>query len=271
MPRKSKRSQATKLQWQQQRESQCAAPCEQAEGPGPQSRDLVRESVVSPAEAVNQAGQRDAVCVPQVSYADVVKRGRHSETLCVAESVQMHQHSFITSTDLDRVLDKGNVLYKQARQMFPQHAHLTTDELPDLVPAHRHVFHADKTLLSRYGTLGDPLPGAVDSFLDLEAGLSCLLSDVQYALLLMTGLCIAVFRTRSGSDMIDRIRMCHKSFGTQSTCNCELKPVEFHSENTANQSEVMPDTQTTTPSPVVVDAPKTNTVVTDLSDDMSHE
>ncbi|GLD59813.1 uncharacterized protein AKAME5_002993500 [Lates japonicus] len=198
MPRKSKRSQATKLQWQQQRESQCAAPCEQAEGPGPQSRDLVRESVVSPAEAVNQAGQRDAVCVPQVSYADVVKRGRHSETLCVAESVQMHQHSFITSTDLDRVLDKGNVLYKQARQMFPQHAHLTTDELPDLVPAHRHVFHADKTLLSRYGTLGDPLPGAVDSFLDLEAGLSCLLSDVQYALLLMTGLCIAVFRTRSG-------------------------------------------------------------------------
>ncbi|GLD74841.1 uncharacterized protein AKAME5_002617300, partial [Lates japonicus] len=71
--------------------------------------------------------------------------------------------------------------------------------------------------------------------------------------------------------MIDRIKMCHKSFGTQSTCNYELKPVAFHSENTANQSEAIPDTQTTTPSPVVVDAPKTNTVVTDLSDDMSHE
>lgn len=46
------------------------------------------------------------------------------------------------------------------------------------------MYNVGITQLSRYGTLGDPLPGAVDSYLDLEAGLSCL-SEVQYALLIM--------------------------------------------------------------------------------------
>ncbi|GLD55698.1 uncharacterized protein AKAME5_002981700, partial [Lates japonicus] len=269
------------------------------------------------ADIVQTQRQRDASCVAGPPHTDNVnvgdepgekrvrascsqasiKYGRYRNQQCTCNSLTflafLHENENITSTDLDRVLDKGNVLYKQARQMFPQHAHLTTDELPDLVPARSHVLHADKTLLSRYGTLGDPLPGAVNSFLDLEAGLSCLLSDVQYALLLMTGLCIAVFRTRSGrygffdphprgedglpllrtsvfagtavmvtftrlSDMIDRIKMCHKRFDTQPSCNYELKPVEFESLNTANDSEDIPDPQTltTTPSPtsVLVDA-----------------
>ncbi|KAI3357213.1 hypothetical protein L3Q82_015681 [Scortum barcoo] len=134
------------------------------------------------------------------------------------------------------------------------------------------------TQLSRYGTLGEPLPGAVDGFLDLEAGLSCLLSDVQYALLLMSQLCIAVFRTRSGrygffdphsrtaeglplpvgsyspgtavmltfthlSDMIDRLLKYHRILGTQSSCNYELNPVEFYNVNTINQRDTIADTE----------------------------
>lgn len=142
---------------------------------------------------------------------------------------------------------------EEARKRFPKSIHFTTDELPDKVPARRYTHYVDMTHLSRYGTLGQPLAGAVDTFLDLYAGPNCLLSDVQFALLMMTGLCIAVFRTRSGrygffdphsrtatglplplssstpgtavmltftrlSDMIDRLMKCHKMLGTQSSC-----------------------------------------------------
>ena len=236
----------------------------------------------------------------------------------------LHENENLTRADLDLVLDKGNVMYKEARKRVPNHNHLTTDELPDIVPARRYIHHADMTLLSRYGTFGTPLPGAVDSFLDLEAGLSCLLSDVQYALLMMTQLCIAVFRTRSGrygffdphsrtheglprlpgshtpgtavmvtfthlSDMIDRLIKYHTILGTQSSCNYELKPVEFNDVNTAILSAAVPQTesQTTThtaPLPTLshdafprqssLSAPKINTdgtgdIVQEVSADMN--
>ena len=89
-------------------------------------------------------------------------------------------------------------MYKETRKQVTNHIYLTTDELNDEVPARIATHYANMTQLSRYGTLGEPLPGAVDSFLDLESGLSCLLSDVKYALLLIRLLCIAVFRTKSG-------------------------------------------------------------------------
>ena len=103
-----------------------------------------------------------------------------------------------TRADLDLDLDKGNVLYKEARKRFPDHSHLTTDELPDKVHTRGHRLHVDMKILSKYGTFGEPLPGTVDDFLDLEAGLTCLLTEVQYALLMMRSLCIAVFSTMSG-------------------------------------------------------------------------
>ncbi len=83
----------------------------------------------------------------------------------------------------------------EARQTVLNQIYLTTDELPKEVSACNHTHDWDKKVLSRYRTFGEPLPGAVDDFLDLEAGLSCLLSDVHYALLLKNSLCIAVFRT----------------------------------------------------------------------------
>ena len=136
-------------------------------------------------------------------------------------------------------------MYTEARKRFPKNIHLAADELPVEVMIHRCLYNVDMTQPSRYGTLGGPLLESAQSFLDLEAGLSCLLSDVQYALLIMTGLCIAVFRARSGryglfdphsrranglpvplrspcagtavmltftrlSDMIDRIMKCHQ-------------------------------------------------------------
>ncbi len=118
-----------------------------------------------------------------------IKYGKSRNQQCACHSLTflafLHENENITRADLGLVLGKGNV---------PKHIHLATDE----VPARRYLHYVDMTQLSMCGTLGEPLPGAVDSFLDSEAGLSCLLSDVQFALLLMTQLCIAVLRTRSG-------------------------------------------------------------------------
>ncbi|TKS65456.1 hypothetical protein D9C73_028378 [Collichthys lucidus] len=200
-----------------------------------------------------------------------VKYGKSRNQQCTCNSLTflafLNENENLNRADLDLVLDKGNFMYNQARKNFPKHIHLTTDELPDIVPSRTCIQYVDMTQLSRYGTFGDPLPGAVDSFLDLEAGLSCLLSDVQYALLLMRSLCIAVFRTMSGrfgffdphprtvkglplplgsrapatavmltfthlSDMIDRLIKHHKMLETHSSSNYELKPVAF--VNSAN-------------------------------------
>ena len=123
-----------------------------------------------------------------------------------------------------------------------------------------------------YGTFGGG-----EKLLSLEHGLSFLSSDVQYGLLIMTGLCIAVFRCRSGqygyfdphsrhknglplsprllnfgtavmlkfthlSDMIDRIKLCYTMFDIQSSCMYELKPLSFHCVNTSNQRNAVSET-----------------------------
>ncbi|XP_031729688.1 uncharacterized protein LOC116397914 [Anarrhichthys ocellatus] len=380
MPGKGKRSQAQKLRWQRSNEIHCATTTEEAECSGPQSSGEVKMSAASHAGSVEQGGHPDASCVPQVSYADIVKRGRHSDTTCEAgpsnvnqensrgqsdgscvpqvsyadivmrgqqsdESCEagpsnvkqvnhrgqsyapcapqafaaelshadfvnlgdeqhvrasrsqasvkygrtrnqqctcnsqtllafLHENENITRADLNLVLEKGNMMYKETRKRVVDHIYLTTDELPDEVPARRLTHYVDMTQLSRYGTLGEPLPGSVDSFLNLESGLSCLLSDVKYALLLMRLLCIAVFRTRSGrygffdphsrtarglppsrtpgtavmvtftrlSDMIDRLKKSYRMMRTQSSCNYELKPVEFYNVNTVNLNDALPNT-----------------------------
>lgn len=256
----------------------------------------------SHARQVNHRDQSDEPCVAAPSHADCVNRGdqpsvqhvcasrsqasrkygKSRNQQCTCNSLTflafLHENENVTRADLDLVLDKGNVMYKEARKRVPNHIHLTTDELPDEVPARRYTHYVDMTQLSRYGTFGEPLTGAVDSFLDLEAGLSCLLSDVQYALLLMRALCIAVFRTRSGrygffdphsrtakglplppdsrtpgtavmltfthlSDMIDRLRKYHKVLGTESSCNYELKPVAFYNVKTAILNDAIPETE----------------------------
>ncbi len=79
-----------------------------------------------------------------------------------------------------------------------RHIYLTTNELPKEVPACTHTHDWDKDTEPRFGSFGQPPPGYADNYLELEAGLSCLMSDVQYALLILNTLCIAVFRTTSG-------------------------------------------------------------------------
>ncbi|KAG8009301.1 hypothetical protein GBF38_017424 [Nibea albiflora] len=169
--------------------------------------DIVKTGLISDDQCVAGPSNPDYVNLrdqPSEQYVCAsrsqasVKYGKSRNQQCTCNSLTflafLHENENLSREDLDLVLDKGNLMYNEAKKKFPKHIHLTTDELPDIVPSRTCIQYVDMTQLSRYGTFGDPLPGAVDSFLDLEAGLSCLLSDVQYALLLMRGLCIAVFR-----------------------------------------------------------------------------
>ncbi|KAM3626096.1 uncharacterized protein V6R79_022399 [Siganus canaliculatus] len=352
MPRKGKKSLAKILHWKKVKDAKCAA-SDEPEHARPQSSEVEMVAECS-TPCVKQTDQTNAACQPQLSYADVVKRGRctndphktgnmasvphadgvyqsnascvagpshavcvnleyqpFEESVCASRSQDsheygrnrnkqctcnsltflgfLHENENLTREDLNMVLDKGNEMYTEARNRVPDHIYLTTDELPDLVPANRSVLLADMRQSSKYGTFGEPLHATVDYFLDLEAGMSCLLSDVQYALLLMRNLCIAVFRTRSGrygffdphprtasglpaslysrtpgtavmvtflrlSDMIDRLKLYHQMLGTQSTCNYELKPVTFLTlSDDAPDRESEATTETAAASPALLD------------------
>ncbi|CAJ1080789.1 uncharacterized protein LOC117832690 isoform X1, partial [Xyrichtys novacula] len=226
MPRKSKRSQVASQRWQRFHDIDRVS-TGQADGI-PQSSGEVKRSEVS--DAVKQGGE-NVSCQPQVSYADVLKRRRvsespaagpnshqvnyiaqtekpcstqvsHADTVkkgnhrnyqsvsassqarnvnavnqsgeqnvcasrsqaslkygrsrnqqCTCNSLTflafLYEKEHITRADLDRVLDKGDAMYREIRKTV-DHAHLTTDELPDQVPARRHMQTVDKLQLSRY-------------------------------------------------------------------------------------------------------------------------
>ena len=46
----------------------------------------------------------------------------------------------------DLVLDKGDAVYRQARERFPNSVHLASDELPDEVSARRSKYQVDSAV-----------------------------------------------------------------------------------------------------------------------------
>uniref|UniRef100_A0A669ED35 ATP-dependent DNA helicase n=2 Tax=Oreochromis niloticus TaxID=8128 RepID=A0A669ED35_ORENI len=196
--------------------------------------------------------------------------GKYRNQQCMANSLVflsfLHEDEFITRADLNRVLDKGHAVYSDARKRFVNSVFLACDELPTVVTSRRHEYQVDMSQLAHYGTFD-----GTDHFPSLEQGLQCLASDVRYALLLMGGTVIAVCRLTSGeygyfdphprkstgmplllgvsggtavmlkftrlNDMIDRIKCLYRMFSIAPTCTYELQPVEFHSENTADQRD----------------------------------
>ncbi|CAI5682258.1 unnamed protein product [Oreochromis niloticus] len=235
----------------------------------------------SHAETVNLENQPSVTHVCASHSQAHRKYGDSRNKQCTCNSLTflafLHENENMTTADLNLVLDKGDVMYKEAKKRFPKNIHLATDELPDKVYARRSMYHVDMTQPSRYGTFEEPPEEAVDTFLSFEAGLSCLLSDVQYALLIMSGLCIAVFRSTSGkygffdphsrtacglplplqsrnrgtalmlkftllSDMIKRLQDSYEMMEISPFCNYELKPVQFYSMSTVNLSDTITDT-----------------------------
>ncbi|XP_025759942.1 uncharacterized protein LOC109198457, partial [Oreochromis niloticus] len=235
----------------------------------------------SHAERVNLENQPSVTHVCASHSQAHPKYGDSRNKQCTCNSLTflafLHENENMSTADLNLVLDKGDVMYKEAKKRFPKSIHLATDELPDKVYARRSMYHVDMTQPSRYGTFEEPPEEAVDTFLSLEAGLSCLLSDVQYALMIMSGLCIAVFRSTSGkygffdphsrtasgfplplqsrnrgtavmlnftllSDMIKRLQDSYEMMEISPSCNYELKPVQFYSMSTVNLSDTITDT-----------------------------
>ncbi|CAJ1057890.1 hypothetical protein D9C73_028378, partial [Xyrichtys novacula] len=100
--------------------------------------------------AVNQSGEQN-VCASRSQAS--LKYGRSRNQQCTCNSLTflafLYESEHITRADLDRVLDKGDVMYREVRKTV-DHAHLTTDELPKEVPARRHTQTVDMTQLSRY-------------------------------------------------------------------------------------------------------------------------
>ena len=70
MPKKGKKSQSAKQQWQKQKQAETLPP--------DSNKDVDLPDVSSANWEVRQGGQTDGVCVPGLSYADIVKKGCHS-------------------------------------------------------------------------------------------------------------------------------------------------------------------------------------------------
>ncbi|CAJ1057733.1 hypothetical protein D9C73_028378 [Xyrichtys novacula] len=139
MPRKSKRSQVASQRWQRFHDIDHVS-TGQADGI-PQSSGEVKRSEVS--DAVKQGGENQAS----------LKYGQSRNQQCTCNSLTflafLYEKEHITRADLDRVLDKGDVMYREVRKTVRDH-HLTTDELPHQVPARRHMLSVDMLQLSRY-------------------------------------------------------------------------------------------------------------------------
>ncbi|XP_036066985.1 uncharacterized protein LOC118598423, partial [Oryzias melastigma] len=272
---------------------QLDAPCEAGPTRAGKMKTRVRKekptpSVMSYAEVVKRGKNSDELCAAKPLHAQHVNEppqpsvrqlcaswsqasgryGKYKNMQCTCNSLTflafLCEDENITTADLDLVLDKGNSMYTDARKRFPADNHLATDQLPETVPARRCVYDADMSVLSRYGTFGDPPPGSVDEFLRFDAGIACLQTEIQYALLIMLDLCIAVFRTSSGRfgffdphsrspdglptppdmfdresgtavmltfttlyEMIDWLSLCYSMNGAQPSSVYELKPVKF--------------------------------------------
>nr|XP_021333346.1 uncharacterized protein LOC101884770 [Danio rerio] len=111
-----------------------------------------------------------------------------------------NERNELKSFDLDWILQRGDAVYtvvKQSLQTKGQFvdSFLNFDELPNSMQTNAHQYDILKHP-QRSGLLKDT--PALDEYENLENTLQCLKNDATHALLLCGGLCIAVFRDRSG-------------------------------------------------------------------------
>ncbi|XP_024120549.1 uncharacterized protein LOC112141651, partial [Oryzias melastigma] len=275
MPRKGKRSQAAKTRWLKVSLPNCendSQDCINTSDSNINNCDLLQPSVhdIQMQRHLNPCDCMQASHSQNDNKYSTFSRNKQ----CTCNSLMflsfLNENENITAEDLDNVLDKGDSIYCEQRKSFPNNSFLAFDELPDIVSARATVYNIKKELESRFGSFKDPVPEAADDYLDLTAGLSCLLSDVQYALLIISNICIAVFRTSCGKygffdphsrtstgmpvlpgtnvhgtaimltftnlqDMIDRLGKCLQILGVPSSETYQLQPIEFDPLTTSSE------------------------------------
>ena len=193
-------------------------------------------------------------------YAD----SRNSQCSCNCATFLAFQHELqhLQSADLDLVLDGGHAMYAliqnqliaDGRQVA---AHLNTEELPEIVFGYRqhHIMTECESMFGVFTAVGE------GDYVNLADRLQCLSSGVNYALLIMASVCIAVFRDQQGrygffdphsrrhdglphgpggtgtavmfifthlSDLITKIVTSFRMLGASPEAPYELTPVLFH-------------------------------------------
>ncbi|KAM9771018.1 uncharacterized protein ACBT44_004619, partial [Syngnathus typhle] len=203
------------------------------------------------------------------------------ELMATEPGNSMEEIDNVTSAHLDLVLDRGNELYVATVAVLKtegryEHHHLATDEIPSIVNG----FHKQHVLIkyqSMYGLFKSSIADV--AFMMLCDGLQCLVSEVNYALLVMNSLFIAVFRNHQGrygyfdpharecdglpppsgaprgtavmmlftclNDLINKLIQVFTLAGAAPTTQYELMPVRFQPVDNASDREMATDGEST--------------------------
>ncbi|KAL3986446.1 leucine-rich repeats and death domain-containing protein [Sarotherodon galilaeus] len=189
MPKKNKRSQAQKKRWK--------------------PLDLVDPAVPVLSEELQSNAVQHFWCVSAThcqSDERYTEFSRNHQCTCNALTFLAYlneEHQFNTAR-LDKVLEQGDALYcwikthLQQERRYTQN-HLTMEDLPKEVHADINVYSVKMDNI-RYGYLKaeDKTYQRKGWWLPLASRLVCLSTDVNYALLMVSPQCIAVFRDKSG-------------------------------------------------------------------------
>ncbi len=97
----------------------------------------------SHANSVNLADQPSELnaCASRSQASSKYGKNRNQQCTCNSFTFVafLYENENLTTADLNHVLDKGNVMYNEARQRVTNHIYLTIDELPTEVPACNHT------------------------------------------------------------------------------------------------------------------------------------
>ncbi|XP_061129574.1 uncharacterized protein LOC133150951 [Syngnathus typhle] len=279
MPRKSKKAQAVKISWQQRKKN---TDCGSADKPTP-AEELLAIEPGNSTEVMMSTSHDPVTCVLASYSQDHPKYADSRNSQCAANSATflafLQETDNVTSAHLDLVLDRGNELYVATVAVLKaegryEHPHLATDEIPSIVNG----FHKQHVLIkyqSMYGLFNSSIADV--AFMMLCDGLQCLVSEVNYALLVMNSLFIAVFRNQQGrygyfdpharerdglpppsgaphgtavmmlftclNDLIDKLIQVFTLAGAAPTTQYELMPVSFQPIDNASDREMATDAE----------------------------
>ncbi|XP_061155338.1 uncharacterized protein LOC133168098 [Syngnathus typhle] len=279
MPRKSKKAQAAKVSWQQRKNNTDSGSADKPTT----AKELMAIEPENSMEVMMSTSHDPVTCVLASYSQDHPKYADSRNSQCAANSATflafLQEIENVTSAHLDLVLDRGNELYVATVAVLKaegryEHHHLATDEIPSIVNG-LHKQHVLIKYQSMYGLFNSAIADV--AFMMLCDGLQCLVSEVNYALLVMNSLFIAVFRNHQGrygyfdpharerdglpppsgaprgtavmmlftclNDLIDKLIQVFTLAGAAPTTQYELMPVRFQPVDDASDREMAIDAE----------------------------
>ncbi|KAM9771307.1 uncharacterized protein ACBT44_004404 isoform 6-T9 [Syngnathus typhle] len=279
MPRKSKKAQAAKVSWQQRKNNTDSGSADKPTT----AKELMAIGPENSMEVMMSTSHDPVTCVLASYSQNHPKYADSRNSQCAANSATflafLQEIENVTSAHLDLVLDRGNEFYVATVAVLKaegryEHHHLATDEIPSIVNG-LHKQHVLIKYQSMYGLFNSSIADV--AFMMLCDGLQCLVSEVNYALLVMNSLFIAVFRNHQGrygyfdpharerdglpppsgaprgtavmmlftclNDLIDKLIQVFTLAGAAPTTQYELMPVRFQPVDNASDREMAIDAE----------------------------